>query len=1043
MTADPTTGTPTGIIGVRPLVAVQTFGIARLTSDPVALIPGTFVAVTGRGPKDSNESGKTSFLAAVSLLLGDPEWQATGNGIANTATLLFEPIVAGASAQLVGAADRGYVVGLFAEAGETQPHTVWLQISSERPYLQARHQPGIHLLTEGDDGERHRAAPEFFRQLGGRPLGSGEYAQHLYGRSPKVLAYVASRGQVRSRPSLLKLEAATYTPDRIGEALLTLSGRSSVLERDGQQRHELAVRREDYNRAITQHDTDLAREDQLLEAVALREDLRTKVGSALADQRSCLARSVLDAVARQRSAEALLPATHALLELARGTRRTLRGERVAYEDVRALESAVRAAGEEHRQTQEAWRACQKDELTAERDLTDAEADLVGLRELAGRHAGEPVTVLTARLAALRDEVEDARVGQRIAEGDATNAEQELAKAALGQAGRVGELITALGHVGIDAAGLYDRTEVDPSARDLWEAVLHPWREAVCVPRSALSAAVDALRDHPGAVLVASTAVGIVGGDSSDSPALPAGILSAPESARSFLTALSRQGDWTGEPPHASMPRLGVHVVGAFPEPLLGREAICAHLRSLRDAALKRMTDLSTLLSGLATRIGVTEAQLACAVAVESMPAAIAKHDAVLRTLTAIRAALPDLKKRTDTAADLVTTAKAAVASREQRILALDRDIASTDKEIKELEERLTVLTGSAGTEQTARAIGLFGGDEETARTELGWPAVWLPEGHAELLTEAPTPLTAASPGPPAEYRSAADLRRTVVGTVDVCRTVLRVEARTKGYPTHALARAAEMHEAAPDVRTQPTLRALADWLDDTADADAAAESEIATLRQTRQRQQDFIASSVDKLGEQLQNTQAVIIQRVSIALDSIATALNRLDRGSQGFGADLTYRIDPPAGADHHWRCSVTPRWRRNPNGPLLSYDTVTNTAQEKLFSINLVLAALLAAPHPQGRVLILDELGDSLGKEHRREVLSAISSVATEYGITVLGTCQDTILKDAAPVCGEILYFHYPSKSEYLNLPTRMYGFDENSLRVELTAERLLRHPG
>ncbi len=280
MTTDPATGTPTGIIGARPLVAVQTFGIARLTSDPIALIPGTFVAVTGRGPKDSNESGKTSFLAAVSLLLGDPEWQATGNGTANTATLLFEPIVAGASAQLVGAADRGYVVGLFAEAGKARPHTVWLQISSDRPHLQVRHQPGVHLLTEGDDDERHRAAPEFFRQLGGRPLGSSEYAQHLYGRSPKVLAYVASRGQVRSRPSLLKLEAATYTPDRIGEALLTLSGRSSVLERDRQQRRELADRRGDYARALTQHDIDLAREDQLLEAVALREDLRAKLGSA-------------------------------------------------------------------------------------------------------------------------------------------------------------------------------------------------------------------------------------------------------------------------------------------------------------------------------------------------------------------------------------------------------------------------------------------------------------------------------------------------------------------------------------------------------------------------------------------------------------------------------------------------------------------------------------------------------------------------------------------------------------------------------------------
>src|SRR5580704_1699963 len=85
-----------GVIGTRQLVAVQTFDIARLTAHPVAIIPGTFIAVTGKGPIDSNESGKTSFLSAVSLLLGDPEWRITGTGAASVEALLFEPVTAGA-----------------------------------------------------------------------------------------------------------------------------------------------------------------------------------------------------------------------------------------------------------------------------------------------------------------------------------------------------------------------------------------------------------------------------------------------------------------------------------------------------------------------------------------------------------------------------------------------------------------------------------------------------------------------------------------------------------------------------------------------------------------------------------------------------------------------------------------------------------------------------------------------------------------------------------------------------------------------------------
>ena len=117
----------------------------------------------------------------------------------------------------------------------------------------------------------------------------------------------------------------------------------------------------------------------------------------------------------------------------------------------------------------------------------------------------------------------------------------------------------------------------------------------------------------------------------------------------------------------------------------------------------------------------------------------------------------------------------------------------------------------------------------------------------------------------------------------------------------------------------------------------------------------------------------------------------------------------------------------------------MTNTAQEKLFSIHLVLAALLAAPYPRGRVLILDELADSLGAEHRREVLDAIASVAKERGITILATCQDAIMAEARPHCGEILFFEYPSKSAALNRPTRMFGIDRNGARIELTAEALM----
>ena len=122
----------------------------------------------------------------------------------------------------------------------------------------------------------------------------------------------------------------------------------------------------------------------------------------------------------------------------------------------------------------------------------------------------------------------------------------------------------------------------------------------------------------------------------------------------------------------------------------------------------------------------------------------------------------------------------------------------------------------------------------------------------------------------------------------------------------------------------------------------------------------------------------------------------------------------------------------------MLPYDNQANTAQKKLATVQLVLAALLAAPNPRGRVLVLDELGDSLGISHRREVLREIADTARAKGVTVLGTCQDSVLADASGFCGEIVYFEYPSHAEALNRPTRMFAFDDNRQRIELTEDDL-----
>ncbi|GGV42050.1 hypothetical protein GCM10010495_69630 [Kitasatospora herbaricolor] len=1037
---DPDEAAPAGVIGARQLVAVQTFAVARLTSDPVALIPGTFIAVTGRGPKDSNESGKTSFLAATALLLGDPEWQTTGNGTANTASLLFEPVIAGASTQLVGAAERGYVAGVFAEPDGTRPHTVWLQISNDSPHIQVRHQAGVHLLTQGTDSERHDAAQSFYRRLGSEALGATEFAARLYGRSPKVLAYVASRGQMRSRPSLLKLEAGTYSPDRIGDALITLSGRAKVLELDKNQRKLLEDKRTEYATALKRHDRSLAKEEEILRQVAGRAALRTKVRRAEADHRASRARALLDATARVKSAKALLPDAEARLHESEEHIRHLREQRAAHSNLKELEQAHTRAQTHKNKRRDEWINAQRQENDLERETKKAGSDLDTARALGAAHGGEPSLLLTARHGHLTERKTAAEIDRSIAERDARRYTDQLKRAQQGHAGQVGEILALLHAADVTAVGLHDQIELDSSTRDTWEAALHPWRDAVCVPQTELPRALKALAERPGAVLVTSPATSAeTDGHPTGHPALPPGVRSAPAPSHGFLAALARQSSWTDQPPHAQMGALGVHIVGAFPTPMVGRDALCVHLRARRAQALAAQGDADALVQRLITRITLVEAEIERALAAEKLPALYELHTSLTGRLAALRDAFPHLHALLEQAEGDWADAKAALDNRKQRIEALNAEIATADKTAKQLRGARDELAAASDDSDLETARAAFGKEEDTARTLLNWPPHWLPEQHTVLLSEAPQPQASPAPEPAAERRAAVQLRMEANSLIDSCLHLLELESHTAGYPTTTLARVVQHGFEDPEARSDAALRALADWLADTEAADADAQEDVQRVRGTRESENAFIASSVETLTEELRHTQDVIVQRVTGALDGIAAALDQLNRAAGGFGADLHYQVDPPSDTDHSWRCAVTPRWRRNPNGPLLSYGTVTNTAQEKLFSIHLVLAALLAAPNAPGRVLILDELGDSLGQEHRREVLAAITRVADTHGITVLGTCQDTLMRDVAPVCGQILYFHYPSKSDYLNLPTRMFGFDDQARRVGLTAAQLL----
>jgi hypothetical protein len=1008
------TATDRGIVGRRQLVAVQTFDIARLTSHPVALVPGAFVAVTGRGPRqDSNESGKTSFLAAVSLLLGDPEWRLTaGTGGAAAAQLLFQPEVAGVTAQRFRAAPHGYVVGLFADPDDPAASAlaVWCRINASTPHLQVRWTPGVHLADGDSDRERHERADELWKAIGSRgELGPKSYVDALYGDTPRCLAYVARRGSLRSAPSLLQMDAGAFTPEHIGTALIALSGRAAAFETEAEQRQRLAAAEERLTAKEADAEHAAVEEDRQLEAVRHRDTARARLAEAAQSWRLHFARGYLDVLSQAETLDAQLADATVELEEREAEVSQAQQQVGDLEAEADLDEQAQQAGETAEDLRRRLEEARGAETTARVRLADLRPRREELVRRADGWAGPDAAACASRVSKAEESLGAARVTAARAVERRDAAADELEAILGGGGGRAGAVRDRLRDAGIDGVALLDAVSVDdhPGARAFWEPRLALYRDAVAVPVADLDRAASAV--PPGTVLVT--------GDTAADPGLPMGIREAPAPTRGFLAAIAERGVDGTDPARVNDPVLGVTVVGGFTDPIAGRDARAASARTALDD-----WDRGVSRAEQAVRF----ATAALAQARDDLERARAAED--VTALEEDIRALEDEQKRADRQ----------IQELQPQWTAADRQRVQAEARLQNHERDVELArTGAAQRERERDEAARAARDIETRRVRLAvayWEQGWGEDADAAWQALADEP------------RSENRLRRAASDGLLAALTTLGIEPDGSGAPNEEIAQVARRRDRLADepegTRAAPSFgqvtAPLRDWLYARADLDRMTEDDITRLRAERERGLQLLRAECGDLRGTLDRIQDAVEQRIMQSLETISVELDRLDQQAEGFGADLQIVSVRPEGPRAPWRWRVTPRWRRAHGGPLVRYDNQTNSAREKLFTVHLVLAALLAAPEPQGRVLVLDELGDSLGVTHRRDVLRAIAQTAAVKRVTVLGTCQDSVLPDAAAVCGQVLYFSYPSRSEALNHPTRMFGFDADRRRVELTADAL-----
>lgn len=1000
-----------GIVGDRHLVGIQTFDISRLTTHAVAIVPGTFVAVSGIGPKgDSNGSGKTTFLAALSILLADPQWNLESSGGRNASGILFRPDAAGLDPSLRATpAPYGYVVGVFAEPDAIRESaiTVWVRVSATSPYVQAKCAPWLHVADARTDEDRALQADQLWQELPhAGVISARRMAQELYGDAPRCLSYLDTSLRP-AIPSLLSQEMTKMRPAEIGTALIALAGRTGQLEEENHNRGttlELQAKLKDQE---GQEDLTRIREDAELAGVSARDRARTLLADAQQKWTRYAAWQYL----------AVLGKNDAAGEEIRGHTEVLADWEHAVQEAEAALATLRATGdlaELERRAKDSHNSASRvlESLRGERAGVAAEqAHLINerneLQPVAARWKG----TVPSQARVEHDRAQSAQAAARVAVQAATDVVKEattaLDNARAGRSGVAGGLAGRLRTEAdiAEAAPLADLIDLDDQARPAWEPRLWALRDAVVVPRTSAERARMALADRPGTQIIAAEFLDPAAQRvTEDGIHYPVGLAPLIRTLRERLAV--RQ-----DPLRADDDALAASVLGGFPEPLVGREALIRQAeRDFEEA-----------------EAGLESARAALRTADARLTLAKGEHDAAQATerLTVLTATLADLDNTISTLNASIGTAEQAQMAASEALIQASVRLSSYNNEVEAAERHLK----SARDQESGARRDL----ERACARRANLPVAAWASAYTGSRAEAERLWAEGADG------HAPGAQTLLRETAEQLRESLSVFLLNRADPPEDLVAAekargrfADQEEGKPEP-FEAVAAALRNRLDGAADHDRVTQSRIIADREKRETALGELRIEVEDAAGRLSSLQDMIENSIESTMREVSKALDRMT----AFGAELQVSSVRPDGAAP-WIWEVTPRWRRSPNGGLVPYQESANGAQVKVFAIQLVLAALTADAQTTGRVLILDELGNSLGDVNRRDVLCNLKDVAEQQQVTILGTCQDSVLSDAADFFGELIWFTHAAPTDALNQPTRVWGHDPDGTRVELTADWL-----
>ncbi|MFG1924918.1 chromosome partitioning protein ParA [Cryptosporangium sp. NPDC048952] len=993
------------VVGDRVAIGIQLIGVSRLSTHPVPLLPGCLITVAGQGPKDSNGAGKSSFIAALTLLHGDEQWR-LASGARESADLLFSAEIA-AQEREYASADHGYVIGVFASRDAVDPGpsalTVWLRISRETPHLLVRWTDGLHVPMGASEASREREADALWAALppraGRRDYNARDLSRVLFGEHIRCVSFLSTSVRPSATANLLAQPLNELKPDRIFSAVAALTGLDHEIADEQRHRnteHAELEKAADAERKLVEWEEQA---HHIESAIARRERARDLAGSAQERWRSRAAVLVsraadeLEAIEDDLERIAADDGAHRERLSAIAEELHVLGDDVALRDrLRRAEEAFAAVDGDHQALRDRRRA-----LTGSLERLGREADEL---EATARDADGRSESVASDEHAAAVEKRTAAIGARaIASSGLAAASGALATAEAGD-DVAAEQLAALRRAGISAAALVDAVTVAETERGTWEPLVWPYREAVVVEAGDLAAATATLAGLPGSILV--SAGGAVAGEFD---------LSA------FLAGLRAEATVLTGP--AAVTSGGVTVVGGFGAPITGR---AARISRAADAVASATAQLDTADAELA------EAERRLAVAERRVVAARAAVTAASRRnkIRAHRRELDEVADREDALASRLTAARheydlarLAETGRQQQAEALlgnrrrvedgreelrvERDRLETRRRIIDLDALLKEWGNTV--EAAQNHLADLPDDEQLFDSDDWWRAA--ESVLAEILAlcfragdPVPAQVTALGEERAAPGRGQADRQKQTFGAL---------------------------------------LAAVRDHLTLKAHEDAHQRARLADERVEKRRARDAASLGHEEAAKAAAAVRASLARAITARLNAVGAKFDDLDRAYGGYGAGLRFvEPEPPADPTKRWNWEVTPVWRRAEGNVMVAYDRRGNTAQMDEKAVKLVCAAALASGTGRPLLLVLDELGRNLGKQHRREAVALFERIGADSGITVVGALQDDMERYAIDACGEYVKLRRTSDAMAYNQAPVIHGFDTRAERVALLGEWL-----